>query len=176
MSSRSSRTRFWKRSSKTGRVIQSRASEGACSPCSSFTVPTLPHDPKNVRSVCTTASLTAGIVCLKKGNRVGASTDNGRERSGSDSIAITVGRDTRVPAELYVRPKRIYMQGYAPSRSITAPTLDPRSSFISCNDIHRTSNTPGTASGSLATISAAIGTRHDAATDRTSSSLSPSLH
>lgn len=108
MSSRSSRTRFWKRSSKTGRVIQSRASAGAGVVASGSGLVSsglgaavgVPHDPRKVCIVLTTARRTAGMVCLKNGKRVGARAERGRERAGSDRIAITLGSETSVPTAI----------------------------------------------------------------------------
>lgn len=112
MSSRSSRTRFWKSSSNTGRVIQSRVSAGAGISASNsdlvasgsgfvssgFAVAVdTPHDPRKVRRVFTTAKRTPEMVCLKNGNSVGARTESGRERAGSERIAITLGSETSVP-------------------------------------------------------------------------------
>ena len=62
-----------------------------------------------------------------------------------------------------------------PSRSMTAPTLELRSSFMSLRHVHSTARTLPNSSGSFVTRCAATGSRHDAATERTSSSRSPSL-
>lgn len=58
---------------------------------------------------------------------------------------------------------------------MTAPTLELRSSFMSLKQLHRTVSTLSRASGRFATRCPATGDKHDAATERTSSSRSPSL-
>ena len=62
-----------------------------------------------------------------------------------------------------------------PSRSITAPTLELRSSFISLRQLQSTASTRGNSSGNRSTRCAATGDKQDAATERTSSSRSPRL-
>jgi hypothetical protein len=62
-----------------------------------------------------------------------------------------------------------------PNNSMTAPTLELKSSRISLRQLQSTANTRLSSSGNCATRWPATGSRQDAATERTSSSLSPSL-
>jgi hypothetical protein len=62
-----------------------------------------------------------------------------------------------------------------PSRSMTAPTLELRSSFMSPRQSHSTANTRLKHVGNCRTRCVATGMRQEAATERTSSSRSPSL-
>jgi len=62
-----------------------------------------------------------------------------------------------------------------PNNSMTAPTLELKSSRISRRQLQSTANTRLSSSGNWATRWPATGSRQDAATERTSSSLSPSL-
>lgn len=64
---------------------------------------------------------------------------------------------------------------FLPNRSMTAPTLELKSSFISLRQLHKTIRTRSKESGICSTRCDATGNRHEAATARTSSSRSPNL-
>jgi len=108
-------------------------------------------------SVVTTASRTLGMVCLKKGKRVGESDDSGNLygtliqrfalacKDKSRNIRKGVIRQDRnhllVSDELSYHARKYHKRqggNDEPKRSITAPTLELRSSFMVERQRHKT--------------------------------------